>query len=306
MAIWALIAAVGAIVALSIPIGGFRLVWSSFAMPAATFAVLTLAAWFYIHVRSDRRLASTLSGTAQIIAFAAVGAPLSYVAMAVSAPFPAQDAAFDGIDRALGFDWRALLTWTDAHSSLHPLFSGAYQSFTLQASFAVLVLAFTGRLLWLRVFVLSFIITTLAGLAISIFVPAHEAWNYYGIVPLDHPNIQPVTRGLSLPIVDGLRDGSYRLLYGIGAEGIIAFPSLHAAFAVVLIAAFWPVPALRWAGIAGNGLMLIATPIEGGHYLSDIIAGLAVAALAVLATRRLAARWTQGSTGSIGGKAYGR
>src|SRR5689334_18786760 len=68
MAIWALIAAVGAIVALSIPIGGFRLVWSSFAMPAATFAVLTVAAWFYIHIRSDRRLASTLSGTAQIIA----------------------------------------------------------------------------------------------------------------------------------------------------------------------------------------------------------------------------------------------
>src|SRR5882724_6204539 len=37
--IWILIAAVAVIVALSIPIGSFRLVWSSFAMPAAAFAL---------------------------------------------------------------------------------------------------------------------------------------------------------------------------------------------------------------------------------------------------------------------------
>src|SRR5258707_10224936 len=90
-----------------------------------------------------------------------------------------------------------------------------------------------------------------------------------------------------------LRDGSYRLLYGIGSEGIIAFPSLHAAFALVLVAAFWPVPVLRWLGLAINTVMLISTPVDGAHYLSDLIAGLAVAALAIVAARRFAAQSMQ-------------
>jgi hypothetical protein len=303
--IWICIAAVGAIVALAIPVGGFRPVWSSFAMPAASFALLTLAAWFYVNVREDRKVAAALAGTAQITAFATVGAPLSYIVMAASAPFPLQDATFDSIDKALGFDWRALLAWMDAHSTLHPLFSAAYMSFTLQASLAVLALAFTGRLLWLRVFVLSFVITTLAGLFISVFVPAHDVWNYYGITRLDHPNIEPVTRDLSLTIVDGLRNGSYRLLYGIGSEGIITFPSLHAAFALVLVAAFWPVPMLRWPGLAANVVMLISTPVDGAHYLCDLIAGLPIAALAIIAARRFAAQSMQPES-SADGRAHSR
>jgi len=35
----------------------------------------------------------------------------------------------------------------------------------------------------------------------------------------------------------GLRDGGYRLLRGLGPEGIITFPSLHAALAVIIVAA---------------------------------------------------------------------
>ena len=58
---------------------------------------------------SDARLASGLFSTAQLIAFAAVAAPLSYIA--ASANLPLCDAALDTIDRALGFDWEALLTW---------------------------------------------------------------------------------------------------------------------------------------------------------------------------------------------------
>src|SRR5258708_5383653 len=68
--IWILIAAVAVIIALSIPIGGFRLVWSSFAMPAAAFALLTLAAWFYFNVREDRGIAGPLAGPPPITPFA--------------------------------------------------------------------------------------------------------------------------------------------------------------------------------------------------------------------------------------------
>ena len=38
----------------------------------------------------------------------------------------------------------------------------------------------------------------------------------------------------SWPVFYGLRDGSYRMLVAIGSEGIISFPSLHAALAMIL------------------------------------------------------------------------
>jgi membrane-associated phospholipid phosphatase len=139
-------------------------------------------------------------------------------------------------------------------------------------------------------FLLAFIIAALIAIATAAVFPAYGVWGYYGLTPLDAPHIEPVVRDLPVPIIDGLRDGSYRLLLGIGAEGIITFPSLHSAFAVILAFAFWPVPLLRWIGLAVNLVMLASTPVDGSHYFVDIFSGLALAALAIAAGRRLASR----------------
>jgi membrane-associated phospholipid phosphatase len=76
----------------------------------------------------------------------------------------------------------------------------------------------------------------------------------------------------------------------VGAEGIITFPSLHAALAVILIAAFWPLPVARWICAVINTLMLAATPIDGSHYLIDVVAGIGIALLCLVAARALVAR----------------
>jgi membrane-associated phospholipid phosphatase len=288
--IWSLIAAAGVLVAIAIAAGGFRPVWHSFAAPAGACASLAAAAWFYRNIRRDDRLASALGGTAQIAAFAAIGAPLSYVATAAAWPFALQDHTLDMIDKALGLDWRALLAWTDAHSTVHSILRVAYTSVTIQISAAVIVLAFAGRLVWLRTFLLAFVIATLCAIAVAAVFPAYGVWGYYGLTPNDYQHIDPVVRDLPVPIIDGLRDGSYRLLLGIGAEGIITFPSLHTAFAVILAFAFWPVPGLRWAGLAVNAVMLASTPIDGAHYFVDIFSGLALAALAIGVARRVASQ----------------
>ena len=96
----------------------------------------------------------------------------------------------------------------------------------------------------------------------------------------------------SWPVFHGLRDGTYRQVMAIGSEGIITFPSLHAALAVILIAAFWPLPIARWLGAGVNSLMLAATPIDGSHYLIDVLAGTALAILCLAAARLLVARMT--------------
>jgi membrane-associated phospholipid phosphatase len=79
---------------------------------------------------------------------------------------------------------------------------------------------------------------------------------------------------------------------GAGSEGIITFPSLHAALAVILILAFWPVPISRWIGGALNGVMLAATPIDGSHYLADILAGIFVGFLCWRVAQALERSWT--------------
>ena len=76
-------------------------------------------------------------------------------------------------------------------------------------------------------------------------------------------------------------------------EGIITFPSYHAALAIVLGWALWQVAWLRWPGVVVNGLVVAATPIDGGHYFVDVFAGAVIAALAIAAARSLAVRNAQ-------------
>ncbi len=277
--IWGLIALTAALLVSLALIKGFHPVWKSFALPAATTAALVAGAWFYSHIRESERIASALQGTAQIIAFAAVAAPYSYVVASLG--WPLQDHALHAIDVASGINWHALLDWMNQHPALHPIFRQAYASFTLQASIVVLVLAFSGRLAWLRVFALSFIIAALVCITISGFLPALGAWGYHGLTPADHPNIDPISQATTVDILMAIRNGTLREIVGVGADGIVTFPSLHAALAVILIVAYWPIPILRWAGLALNLLMLAATPIDGAHYFIDIFAGIALGIVAL-------------------------
>jgi membrane-associated phospholipid phosphatase len=294
--IWGLVAMAAAVILAAPLVSNFYIVWEAFAAPILACLALAAAGWFYTRWRPDPRLASGCLSTAQVIAFAAVGAPLSY--LAASANLPLLDHAYDSIDRALGLDWKALLDVMNAWPTLFDGLRPIYLSLTLQMTTAVLCLAFTGRFVWLRMFVLAFIMAALITIAASAVLPAVGVWPYYGLTAADSPHVLPAV-STSWPVFHGLRDGSFRALVAVGSEGIITFPSLHAALAVILIVALWPIPRLRWLILALNVLMLAATPIDGSHYFIDVIAGIAVAAVAVLIAllaARVLARWISGGS----------
>jgi hypothetical protein len=248
--------------------------------------LLLAAARYYAGHRDDPHLASALHSTAQLIAFAAVAAPLSYVAAAAAQPL--RDAAFNSMDQALGFHWRDLLGLMERWPALHSAMRIIYLSATVQMAAVALLLGFTGRLAWLRIYMLAFIFAALITIAVSVWAPEEGVWLHDGIKTAN-PALLPVSH-TSWPVFLGLRDGSYRALMALGAEGIITFPSLHAALAVILIAAFWPVPVARWLGGTVNAMMLAATPIDGSHYFVDVVAGVAIAMLALLMARAIVAR----------------
>jgi membrane-associated phospholipid phosphatase len=133
-------------------------------------------------------------------------------------------------------------------------------------------------------FLLALVITT----AISIFTPAMGTYDYFHFMP--DPDVFTPGAYLGqlrdLPLV---RDGSLRYLSLDTLAGIVTFPSFHAAAAVLYLWALWPV---RWIGpfaAVTNVAMLVATPIGGGHYFIDIAGGIAVAVVAIMAAKWVAA-----------------
>ena len=88
-------------------------------------------------------------------------------------------------------------------------------------------------------------------------------------------------------ILPVLRAGGLRALDLARLGGIITFPSFHAAASILAIWGFWSVWWLRPGALMVYVGMLLATPLMGGHYFVDIIAGIGVAAIAIAAAKRL-------------------
>lgn len=285
--IWSVIAVAAVIVFFTPLVSRFHLVWSSFLGPGTATAVFLAAQYFYQRHRTDPRLVAGLGGTAQLIAFAAVAAPLSYIAASVNLPL--DDRLLDGLDRAMGLDWFAWLDWTNAHASIHAAFWLIYYSLLPQTAIIVLVLAFSGHLGWLRAYMLAFIATTLLTIAVFALVPSEGVW---GLLQLHATNMQilPAVHGDYLATLRGLREGTSRSLIATGAEGIINFPSLHAALGLLFALALWPVRVLRWVWLVLNVTMIFTVPVEGGHYFVDVFAGIAIAAASLVVAHAIVRR----------------
>jgi membrane-associated phospholipid phosphatase len=275
--IWVTIAVVGGAVIAATAVSAFVVVWSSLVNAVLVCSGLVFASLYYRHIRKEQPLAEALCGASQVIAFATVAAPLSYIA--ASAAFPLWDAELAAWDRQLGFDWMAWLALMNAAPLLHLITKIAYSSFAFQTTMVVMALGFARRSLHMRIFILALCATTLVTIGISTLLPAQGVWGAWHLSLNDSPVIVPTTRDLPLPVFFGLRDGTYRQLVVDNAEGIISFPSLHAALGVLFVFALWPVKWLRWIALFINLVMVAATPIEGSHYFMDVAAGLSIATL---------------------------
>ena len=148
--IWIAIAMVSCAVVASCALSNFVIVWSSFAKSALVCGLLVLMSLFYRHIRKDPALADALNGASQIIAFASVAAPLSYIA--ASAGYPLWDAKLTEWDQSLGFDWLNWLAFMNAWPAIHMITKMAYGSFAFQTTLSVRLstAATTEKLSWFR------------------------------------------------------------------------------------------------------------------------------------------------------------
>lgn len=300
---WVLLGIMTAALLAALALTRFSIEPTSALMPIAVIGAY--AGYSYYNFRHPRKrdpfVVFTLGSTGQMLLIPAVMTPLTYVA--ASADLPMQDALLNGFDHALHLDWVAYYDFIYSH---HALLAAAVWTYALIGCqiFAVPVaLGWTGRYWRLQVFVLAFALALLATTIVSIFVPAIGTYDVLDV----HPDPKVFTPGGyldQLHVLPLVRDGSLRELSFRSLAGLITFPSFHAASAVLYLWALWPVRGLGPAAAVLNLMMLLATPVVGGHYFIDILAGIAVAAASIAIASRITVR--MGNTATQHGFSFAR
>ena len=282
---WIVVGAMGAALALGLVVTDFSIDLSGLAIAVGYVGLYSGFAHANARspVRRDPQVMFVLGGTAQLVLITVVMTPMTYVA--ASTNLPMQDASLFAIDRVLGLDWAAYVEFVDKNPVLAACLNYGYTMMRWPIFAIPVILAATRRYQRIEEFTFAFAVALIVTTIISVFVPANGMYEQIGLDPASLKNINPQ------PYLDQLRDlpltreGLLRHLALLGLGGIVTFPSFHTAAAVLYTWALWPVRWLRPLVILANGAMLAATPLNGGHYFIDLIAGAAVAALSIAAAR---------------------
>lgn len=258
---------------------------ASLALPLGAGAALLAGSRFYSKRRGEPRVADALECISQIVTFSAAGAVLSY--LVITPGLPMQDALFDRLDKALGLDWLGYLAWLNRNAWLAPMLTAAYQSFLFQVIIVVLTLSFSGNGIAARTMILAMMLSAVVIIAISGLLPARSTFAFFNLSPADYPNLHPAAAFIHLPDLMALHADTPLHVDLRQAHGIITFPSYHAALGLLLLIGGWQNLWLRWPSLVINLAMIAATPIDGGHYFVDVLAGLAIAAASYAGARHL-------------------
>lgn len=205
-----------------------------------------------------------------------MGASASYPVAALTHGYA--DVTLQAIDEAMGFDWLDWYRLVADHPVLQALGTIAYRSIYLTPILLLWSAARSGKHERAYRFIAGFWVASIITLAAFTLMPAvgpfshlwHEQIRYMPESELWQSGLLPALRAHSVHIVDL---GQLR--------GIVSAPSFHTAAAVLYIAAGWRCPSLRWPVTLINAAMLLSTPVEGTHYLIDMILGVMVALTAL-------------------------
>ena len=82
--------------------------------------------------------------------------------------------------------------------------------------------------------------------------------------------------------------GSDASVLDLGPKGMVSFPSFHTVLGLMCVLYLRSNVWLQVSVAAAMGLMIATTPLIGGHFLADVLAGFMVAAFAFWLVERIA------------------
>lgn len=233
-----------------------------------------------------------ISGVLQtILVVAAILAPfmfatsvLMYLGSATASPLV--DADLAAIDAALGLDWVATVSWLNQSPTVSAILMRCYYSVALQMAAVLLFLSVIDRVKALEFTAIICLTIFLTELTMAAF-PSAGAYYFYRPDPSIYSNFTGAGGLLHLHELMALRSGQPFAL--TVSTGLISFPSFHTALGIMIVYAVRKWIFLLIPAVVVNAIMIVATIPEGGHHLSDIIAGAAVTVMAIFAVRSVLA-----------------
>jgi membrane-associated phospholipid phosphatase len=279
---WIPIGAMGAVLLAAVVLTDFSIEPVAFGVTCGIALVLALVAYSRRFARSDQadpRLVFMSGAVAQIVQVTAIVGPLSYVALA--AGWPLQDSTLAALDRAMGFDSRSVILFVNDHPTLSNVLALGYDMIKWPLLVIPIVLAWTGRFVRLQQFVMALTVAMLITILISVFAPAIGNYQSLGLTAAEVPNVNMIPFLHLQHDIPQVRNGSLRYLELFKLAGVVAFPSFHAASAILFAWAFAPVRGWGPVALMLNALMIASTPVLGGHYLIDVVGGIALAVASI-------------------------
>jgi membrane-associated phospholipid phosphatase len=241
----------------------------------ALFAMAAVAIAYGPRRRNAPRLSVAATLAADLITYSLVLGTFSYVAAA--SPRPLIHPSLAAIDRSLGFDWLAYYHFIESRPRVAGLLSLAYDGMIVEIGLVALVLYVTRADSELRILLNAFALAALVIISLSALFPALEALSYFGIYPLIETSQGPVTGIDRADDFLAMHFGRMTAVPIVAAKGIVCFPSFHTACGVIAALCAYPIRWLRLPILAWSFLLIMATPVDGGHYLIDVIVGFIIA-----------------------------
>lgn len=191
---------------------------------------------------------------------------------------PMSDALLASLDRMLGVEVPAVLSFVRQTPLFNQFFVIAYNTLILLILLAIIVPPLLGEMAKAKEFALSCLIAACLGMFIFSMFQAVGPWSHYGFEPTpEQANYTKVFAALKTDRAVTL-DLEFR-------EGLICFPSFHAALAVLAGSALWFQRYLRWPATVVASLVTISTVTTGWHYIVDTLAGIGLAFVSIAAAK---------------------
>jgi membrane-associated phospholipid phosphatase len=199
---------------------------------------------------------------------------------------PLIDDQLIAIDHALGFDWQRYIAWVDTQPQLGWLFTVSYQLFAILPIVVTCLLFMHNQPARAQRMIFIFYTTGLLTILLAGLFPAMAGYVHYNIDLHHFQQLHPAAARSHEAAMLALRNHSMTTIPYPG-EGLVTFPSFHAVMAVLLIYASLKLPVTRWLIIPLCLAMLAATPVDGGHYLTDVLAGILIALAGIWLAHRV-------------------
>ena len=212
------------------------------------------------------RLSDSVIAIVVMVLFSIPGLFGQYAALSLNRPYA--DPWLAHLDESLGIHMPTVVQWVTAHPTVYNLLLVGYASFLWQVSFAPLVIAvFSRERLWTYVVAYQ-AAWSLALIGIALF-PAEGVFVHYGY----HIDMHMIGTEVVTDIHRARMHLPWTLSIG-STNGLVSFPSFHAAVAILMA---WTMRGRNVLGalvLVVNAFLILGTAFLGSHYVVDVIASL--------------------------------